>query len=129
MFLHVTRVVPGISKKASPPTIATAQTTAINRRFPKPFLDPLQQRLDVLRPGPRRPSLKLHRLSRTRISPNGNRPGVGIRTDEIANEEIAAVKFLGVFVNHEPDKQIALGLLLLLRGKATESLRQYLVRR
>ena len=70
-----------------------------------------QQRLQVLRRRGGGPPLKLHGLAGARQRADSD--AARAMSPEIADQEIAAMKLLHIFVNNQADKQIAPRLALL----------------
>src|SRR5688572_33201198 len=107
--------------------VATAQAAPVNRPARKPLLHSLQQCRDVLGPGRCRATLKLHRLAWTRISPDCNGARLRIGAEQIADEEVATMKLVEVFVDDQAHKEVPLRPFLVLRRKVVISFGQYLV--
>ena len=79
--------------------------------------------------GGRRTPLELHGLPLARQGAHGNAAGPGVGAEQVANEEIAPMKFLEVFIDHEPDKQVAAGFFLFVGREFVECFCQHLVSR
>jgi len=120
IFLDHLRVVAGFAKEIFPAAIAAAQAAAQNFGVGEFSFGAGKQGLHVLGGGLGVAAMKLDGLADSRERANGNAAGAGIGADEIADEEVAAMKFLEVFIDDKADEKIAAAFALIVRGKRAE---------
>ena len=114
-LLHVARVVARHAKQARAAAITAAKAGAKNFAAFQVGASTREKLRVVFGARGGIAALKLNGLTRTREGANGEGAGVGVRADEIANEEITAMEFIEVFVDHESHKKISLAFLLFCR--------------
>jgi hypothetical protein len=124
LFLNVPGVVIWLAEKAVPPAIATAKTRAVYGSVFDLLSELLQQARHVFGTRPRIPTLELDGLPGARVGTDGNRSRFRVGANEIANQKIATMKLLKVFVDDKSDKKISTRLLLFLGGQMAERLGQ-----
>src|SRR5207248_4910995 len=73
------------------------------------------------------PTLKLNSLAWTRKRPDCDGAALGVCADQVADEKVAPVKFIQVFVYDQANKQIAARFFLVLRRQVVKSFSQYFV--
>src|SRR5262249_8192692 len=101
-FLNVSGVMALLAKETVAAPVAAAQASAVKRPACQPLLRALQQRGDVFRPGCGIAALKLHRLARAWQRADGQRARLWICADDVADQEIATMKFFQVLVDYKP---------------------------
>ena len=94
--------------------VATAQTTAINRRVFQVAMGSGEQRIHIFSGCGGGASLKLDGLPKPGSRAHSDSPGTGVGAEEVANQEVAAMKVLQVFIDHQSDEQVSPRALLVL---------------
>ena len=117
LLLDVACIVTWHAKQARAATVAAAKAGAEDVASFQVCASPPEKLRDVFGARGGIAALKLDGLTRTRERADGEGAGVGVGADEIADEEIAAMKFIEVFVDDEANKEIPLALLLFCRRK------------
>ena len=127
--LHMARIVAGFTEEAEAASIATAKASTVNRLTRKLLVGTPQKHRDIFGAGGCVAPLKLQGLPRSRQRTHGDTAGFGVSADEIADEKVAPMKFLQVFIGDQADKKIAARLLLFLRRELVKRFRQDFVGR
>jgi len=129
LFLDVACIVTRHAKQARAATVAAAKAGAENVASFQVCASTPEKLRDVFGARGGVTALELNGLSRTRQSADGEGAGVGVGADEIADEEIAAMKFIEVFVDDESNKKVSLAFLLFRRRKFLNRVNEHLVSR
>jgi hypothetical protein len=118
-----------LAEQAMAPSIATAQATPINDRVAQLPRGAGQQRGHVFGRCRGVASLELNRLTQPRPGADRDAPGARVGAQEIADEKVAAMKFLQVLVDDQSDEKVATCLFLVLGREGVEGLDQHLIGR
>src|SRR5579859_4112607 len=105
-------IVVGLAKQALAASIATAEAAAVEWSLFDGGFSSNQQFVHILGGRRRRTPLELDGLAQARQSADGDAAGAGIGSEQIADEEIAAMEFVTIFIDDQADKEIAARLLL-----------------
>src|SRR5258706_12950281 len=128
-LLNVAGVVVVLAKETVTAPVATAKAGAINRTVFDLGAQLLQEHRHVFGAGGGVAPLKLNGLAGPWIGADGQRSRFGIGADEVADEEITAMKFIEVFVHHQADEKVAARFLLVLWWEIAEGFGQNFIGR
>lgn len=103
-FLDQGSVVARFAKEPFAAPIAAAQATAVDDVVANLLFQAVEQDVQVLRSGGGVATLKLNCLAKTRKGTDGQAAAGGVAAEDVADEEIAAVKIFEVFVDDEADE-------------------------
>jgi len=127
LLLDVARIVARDAKQARAAPVAATKAAAQNLASLQVCASTREKVGNVFRACGGIAALKLNGLTGTGERADGEGAGVGVGADEVADEEIAAMKFIEVFVDDESHKKIALAFLLFRRRKLLNGVDENLV--
>ena len=125
MFLHQVGVMVGAAEQIPTATVAAAEAAAIDHPVGEAIMGAEEQFVHLLRGASGITPLKLDGLAGAWQGTYGEDAGIRVAAEEIAHEEIAAMKILEVLVDDEADEEIATGFLLVSRRKFLKRLGQH----
>ena len=118
-----------LAEQALSASLAATETAAIKGPALELRLGAVQELGHIFSGGSGGAPLELNGLAQARQRGDRDAPGARVSGQEVADEEIAAVIILDVFVHDQADKEIAASLFLLVGAEPAESLSQHLVSR
>src|SRR5437867_7825258 len=118
--LNQLHVVVRAAEQALPAPVATAKAAAIKGGAFELRFRARQQRQQVFGGSRRVPALKLNGLAETGQCADREGTGARVRAEQVANQEIAALKFLDILVDNQTHEQVSLRLLPVRYGEFIE---------
>ena len=118
VLLDEAGVVAGLAEEAPAAAVAATETAAVNRRARQVPARVEQQLIEFLTRRGRVAALELDGLAGARQRAHGEDARMRIGPQQVADEEVAALELLPVFVGDQAYEEVALDSALLGRGSA-----------